>query len=113
MAESLKFQLEARTVPGSGVDDAPIDVAGIAWCGPSEHGVHSLLGRTGKTPRHDATAWLVPILGDGAMPEGDVRSAAEDAGHSWTTVKRAKEALGVTSVKHGFGKEGWWEWSLP
>ena len=59
MAGSLKFQLKACTVPGSDSDDAPISVAGIAWCGESELGVHSLLGGMGKTPREKATGWLV------------------------------------------------------
>jgi hypothetical protein len=38
---------------------------------------------------------------------------AEDAGHSWRTVKRAKDRLKVKAKREGFGKEGSWIWRLP
>ncbi|MCH7687454.1 MAG: hypothetical protein IH899_12360 [Planctomycetes bacterium] len=38
---------------------------------------------------------------------------AKGAGHSWATVRRAKEVVGVTVSKHGFQKDAGWTWELP
>ena len=56
---------------------------------------------------------LKGLPADGA-PAKDVRSQAEEAGLSWTTVRRAKAKLGVKAEREGgFGGAGRWIWKLP
>jgi hypothetical protein len=53
---------------------------------------------------------LLSPLGDEGMALDDVKGWAKSEGHSQRTMERAKGALGVLSLKHGF--EGW-RWVLP
>ncbi len=72
----------------------PPDISGLAW--------------------GDAMGWLLQTLTGGPMPVEWVKRAAEEAGHAWHTVERAKRELGVRSDRvGGLGKEGRWEWALP
>ena len=41
-----------------------------------------------------------------------LESDARGAGHSWATVRRAKEELGVRAVKEQ-GEKGRWTWERP
>ncbi len=50
----------------------------------------------------NAEKFLRALLASGMKKLEDIRTAAEDAGHSWRTVERAKKNLGVESVKDGF-----------
>jgi hypothetical protein len=114
LAPSLKFRLEGREVPSTDPDDPPIHVAGIAWLGESDLDVHSLLGGAGSSARGDALAWLAQVLTHGPMPVEWIETAAREAGHSWATVRRAKDDLGVKSDRiGGLGSQGRWEWTLP
>jgi hypothetical protein len=77
--------------------------------------------RRGPEPkqRNGAAEWLRELLADGAIRVGDskkpepatIAQAAKDAGLSWGTVRRAREALGVKPYKGPFG-DGWY-WKLP
>jgi hypothetical protein len=52
---------------------------------------------------------LESTLSHGAVPAVDIMQLAEDEGISFKTFKRAKDALGVISIKRG----GQWYWDLP
>lgn len=65
----------------------------------------------GRTELNDAADWLRDLLAHGPRPARDVERDAHDAGHSITTVRRAKASIGVVSRKPAFG--GHWEWTLP
>ena len=56
-----------------------------------------------------ATAFLRDLLANGPVPSKTVKSDADDAGHSWATVRRAKLLLGAQSIK--VGADGW-VWQL-
>ena len=112
LAPSMKFRLEPREVFPS-PSDARFTVAGVAWLGESDLDVHSLLEPSKENAKGDAMAWLVQALSGGPMPVAWLEAAAEEAGHAWRTVRRAKEDLGVLSDRVGFGAEGGWEWTLP
>lgn len=61
--------------------------------------------------REDAKAFLLALLNNGPMPSKQVRRDAEEAGHAWRTVNRAKKDLGVIAAKSGI--KGGWRWELP
>lgn len=65
-----------------------------------------------RSERATAAEWLREVLADGPMPARDVRRQADDAGHSWATVRRAQAAIGVHVARDGFGRGGRWRWSL-
>lgn len=55
--------------------------------------------------------WLKAILGGSPVEVAVLRQEAQVAGHSWRTVERVKQSLGVRSRKDG--AQGSWRWSLP
>ena len=57
----------------------------------------------------EAIDFLRETLAGGPVAAKKVEKEAEDAGHSWATVKRAKDALKVKSEKDGTA----WMWRLP
>lgn len=56
-----------------------------------------------------AVNFLLALLKDEALPSAEVLDHARLAGHSERTVKRAKDKLGVVSLKRTTG----WYWGLP
>ena len=70
-----------------------------------------------KTERDDPSAleraktWLAELLGTGSPAVPFIQAMARKAGHSWSTVQRAKNALGVEAVKLGLTVG--WAWRMP
>jgi hypothetical protein len=63
-----------------------------------------------RTSREQQAAdLLLALLAKGPMKAVDIQEQMEQAGFSWRTAKRAKELLGVLSLK----VSGSWVWSLP
>ena len=65
----------------------------------------------GRTERADAADWLQQYFKSGPRSSVDVLRDSGAAGHSVSTLQRAKKTLGVKSTKTAF--DGTWEWSLP
>lgn len=70
---------------------------------------------TPRPPRRDAAAagaedFLCLELDKGKRPSKELQQAAEEAGHSWETVKKASKRLNIRVVKEGSGP---WYWGLP
>lgn len=66
-----------------------------------------------KSARADAKEWLADLLDDGPVSALDVEAKGKQAGHSWSTLRRAKGDLGVRSRKVGApGETGEWKWIL-
>lgn len=59
----------------------------------------------------DATDWLRDVLADGPKAAGDIQKEGKKAGFSKSSLWRAKDRLGVKSIKVGFAKG--WGWKLP
>lgn len=59
----------------------------------------------------DAKNFLQALLVKGPVSSKDIQADARDAGHSWRTIQRAQQALGIVAYKMGM-KEGW-AWRLP
>ena len=60
-----------------------------------------------RTPIEKAKDFLRELLAYGVIRHKEVKSAAEGNGHSWATIRRAKDALRIEAYKTGFGATGW------
>lgn len=69
------------------------------------------LGDDSRSQLDDAKGFLRGLLADGPLPVKRVRAEADDAGHTWATIRRAQKDLGIDAYKAGM-KEGW-RWQLP
>jgi len=83
------------------------------WCGRSRLSAEMLAG-SGRGPDPyaflEAVCWLEDRLQDGLPVASDVlRAEAEEEGLGFPTLRRAKKALGVRSLK----REEQWDWQLP
>lgn len=65
-----------------------------------------------RSPREDATDFLKAILASGPIPVETIFAAARKEGIAEKTLKRAKAALGVKSVRIGFGPGSKCQWAL-
>lgn len=106
---SLGFSIVSH--PGS-------DVARIVWAdAASRYNAEDLLDATqGAEDREeltDAGYWLLDYLSTGPKPAKEVIQEARKAGHAERTLKRAKAACKVRSIKDGYGHLGSWSWCLP
>ncbi len=63
--------------------------------------------------RNEAKNFLCEVLSDGPLPAKEIKRQANEAGITWRTVERAKTKLLVTTTRNGFGKDAFYEWSLP
>jgi len=59
----------------------------------------------------EAKNFLNDMLKHGQVATTDIQTAVKKAGLSWTTVKRAKNGLGIKAEK--VGMKGGWAWSMP
>lgn len=58
-----------------------------------------------------ASSYLHFLLANGPVSTEDIRVEAEANGHSWATIRRAKQALGILATKTTM--QGGWTWQLP
>lgn len=64
-----------------------------------------------KGEREEAREWLCDVLAIGSMDTVELQRLAKKAGHSWSTVRRAKKDMSIGARKMGYG--GKWVWELP
>jgi putative DNA primase/helicase len=89
--------------------------ARVQWLGPVDLQADDLAteeptrGRKSEA-RNAAVDWLRTLLRDGAMSVRKIREAAQEAGFSWATVRRAAETLPIEARKKSF--DDGWEWRL-
>ncbi len=65
----------------------------------------------GKSAIDRAKEFLLEILADGEVAQKEIEDAANDADHSWRTVRRAKTDLNIQSTKSKIDQR--WYWKLP
>ncbi len=87
----------------------------VAWDGIAELSADEALGGsreedTESTLADQAGEWLRELLEWRDVPVKEVRDAAQAAGYSWATMRRAQAALGVRPVKVGFDRAAHWVW---
>jgi AAA domain len=99
------------------VDDERYGCARVVWDGASRHTAGDLV-----RPRVDedeapalaeAVRVLSEILADGPLAAGNVKKQAATAGVAERTLHRARQALGVTTRRQGFGQGGYYVWTMP
>jgi hypothetical protein len=61
----------------------------------------------------EAMRILKEILADGPLPAGNVKRQAATAGVAERTLDRARQALGVTTRRQGFGQGAFDVWAMP
>lgn len=85
--------------------------SGLEWCGTIDITADQFLedGGTSVSKLESAKQFLLDILADGAKSQKEIQSAAEEMDFGNRTLKSAKTALGVKSIKVGEG----WLWKLP
>jgi len=85
----------------------------VEWGEPVEGSARDLLGDNDDEGGSckDAQTFLKAILADGPMSAAEVMAAAEANGIAEKTLRRAKKALGVKSVKARSSSASW-DWSL-
>lgn len=105
---SLRYKIDGVVID---TDEGPAEVGMLVWLGESDRSVADLLrGPARRTERETAADWLCELL-DHPVRVKWVQAAAKEAGHSWATVRRAADELGV--VKTHPVIPGPWFWSLP
>jgi putative DNA primase/helicase len=71
-------------------------------------------GTETQAAKLETIEFLQAELADGPLPAREVRSAADGAGYSWATVRRAKKSAGVVAFREGgVAEKGQWCWRLP
>jgi putative DNA primase/helicase len=86
-------------------EDAPVTMSADEAMAANAGGVD------GKSALEEAKQFLIDLLADGGMGPKEIRKAADDAGLTWATVRRAKGLLGIKSCKAGM--DAGWVWALP
>ena len=61
----------------------------------------------------ECVQFLSSILSDGEMPAQEVKKDCIGAGHSISTMNRAKKKLGIEAKKIGIGRGSYWVWEMP
>jgi RecA-family ATPase len=111
------YSLDLTPTPGR----SDIQVTVVKWGERVEGSAKDMLakaeaekdtGAKGSALR-EAREFLSGFLEDGPKPARKVYAAARDAGHTPTTVRRAKDDLGVISIRAGFNPDDGWAWALP
>jgi putative DNA primase/helicase len=107
---ALGYVIATATVHGA--YGQTIQTAALRETGASNVSAEDLLGNAeDRSAKGDAMQWLRELLAGDPVAAVDVQAAAKQADIAWRTVKRAKAALSVRSVKQG--TDGGWVWTLP
>ncbi len=103
----------AYVIEGVTVADG-IEAPRIVWDGPVDVTAEEALGQGERkeTTLDTAKAFLGNLLAEGPRPASEVLTLAKAAGYSEITIRRAKSALAVQSIRDGFDSENSWRWSL-
>ncbi len=104
----LAYRIEGATLPNG------VPTSRIVWDGTVDITADQALAeaqpRKPSPHLRAAEAFLADALALGAVSVAQLEADAKAAGHSWATIRRAKETLQVQSAKDGVTG---WVWSLP
>jgi putative DNA primase/helicase len=107
-AETLAYQIDGDGVSG---------MSHIQWLGYSTKTVDGVMGqpldRMDREDASEAEEWLRDMLASGPVSSTEIMREATKAGFRERALKRAKSNIGAKVQRHGFGKEGQWQWHIP
>ncbi|MDG4561656.1 MAG: AAA family ATPase [Candidatus Competibacter sp.] len=117
----FKYELRQGELPGYPGITASWAEWGEALTGEARELLDTAEVSTGpeeRGAREEAKDFLRTLLADGPVPAKQIQRDAEDAGHNWKTVQRAKRDLGIIVKKIGGyfakDKQQWvWRWPDP
>jgi putative DNA primase/helicase len=81
----------------------------VDWGAQLKGSARELLNASKRSAEAEAAAFLATFLSDGPKPQREVKDAADAHCHSWATIRRAQEKLGIEPQKTG----KFWCWALP
>jgi putative DNA primase/helicase len=99
------FEIDDRVIAGD------IRTSAVAWSddvitiSPDE-----ALAASAKQVTFGSVDFLREILSDGPVDQTEIVRRGKEAGYSEKTLRTAREKLGVTPKKEGFGADGKWVW---
>jgi putative DNA primase/helicase len=100
----IEYTVYQAPVPGHDFTAQRIDWGKRLTGNPRE-----LLNAQKQSAQAKAEAFLTDLLRNGAIPQSEVKAAAEAHCHTWATIRRAQEKLGITPRQES--KK--WVWELP
>jgi putative DNA primase/helicase len=109
------YELDQVSIP---TKHGAIEASVVRWGARLEGSARDLLGEAETEAseqveeRRDVASWLREILHDGPMQAKQVEAVAKASGYAWRTVQRARMPAKVQTVRVGFGKDSFHEWSL-
>jgi putative DNA primase/helicase len=109
LSPSLRFNVEAAMAGSTCVETARIVQAGVSRYTGSDLLVSDRRERGSKLA--EAVAFLDRALAESARPVQELKAEAKEFGITEQTLARAKQKLGVDSVKLDFGRG--WAWRSP
>ncbi|MCW1965158.1 AAA family ATPase [Polynucleobacter sp.] len=107
----FEYSLEQATTEGG------IETSRVLWGEAIEGSARELLVDAEDDSDGGSMAecmqFLSSILSDGEMPAQEVKKDCIGAGHSISTMNRAKKKLGIEAKKIGIGRGSYWVWEMP
>ncbi len=99
------FDVEGRVVADG------IRTSTVVWSGePVTISADEALSAAAKKATSGAVDFLQQLLKDGPVDQAEIVRLGEEAGYSGKALRIAREKLGVTPKKEGFGARGKWIW---
>ena len=117
----LKFLSQEKTNVGAiaetilfSIDDLGIHAKGTSKLHADDYAMQRHL-KAGKAPDiiNEVKDYIVSNMPDRKRKSSEMLTLLSANGFSETTVKRAKQELGIKSVREGYGNTGSWVWILP
>jgi archaellum biogenesis ATPase FlaH len=110
----LAYSIESHQLEGG---DEPIQTSRIMWEAElvdmqADEAFGGALNYEERDEMRGAKEFLTEALADGRVRASDVQNAAKQAGHSPTTLGRAKRAMKIISEREGFGPKATYYWRL-
>jgi hypothetical protein len=108
--QGLSFHVEQMVLP-----DCNITTSRVSWDFgtvdvTADEAVAASQAKSDAPTLEEAKQFLEDLIGPGGLDHKVVAQQAKDAGLSWSTIRRAKEKLGIRSERSGFGPDGVWLW---
>lgn len=108
---TLKYRVDSMVI---GDDSGPIETGRIEWCGETQVTIDEALRASadpeGRTAVKEAADWLADYLHmeGGAGERSEIIKKGAAAGHSKTSLDRARSRLGLVVESRGFPRRSLW-----